>query len=339
MIEAIVSLAVVAIMVTIFASMIGVRAFNQQSLRKTQAAALADEVIAALRQVPFNQLADQTNGPIRYVRYNAGTWQVVADGSNPASHSAPNVLELAGSPVAANLPAGVLQLPPGTLGDVTLEAKWYVAPGSATGWSIGFLLRSQDAANEYRVRFGQNDGAAQVDVDGGVAGVHNVAFEKLSGGAASVPANAYATATLTTGAWYTLRVEASGGGFTVKLDGATLFTVNDATFAAGAAALVGWGGVHAEVDDVQVTTSGPTTWNFDTPVSPAMPVAWIRFGLNDLPDVSPSTPDDNGSLTIAPFPTGSVSSKQATVTISWLRGDTTLSYSLSTLLGKSGVGR
>ncbi|MBI4089786.1 MAG: hypothetical protein HY421_00120 [Candidatus Kerfeldbacteria bacterium] len=347
LVESILSLFVVSIMVALLVGLASTRDVNRRAAQRSQAAALADEEINALRRLDFTLLTDQTNCvtpsncPFKNVLYNAGRWAVVADGTAP---SQPNALELALASGFTNTQSGQLQFPAGTYGDATFTVQVKVATDSVSnsnpslGWAVGMTLRSRDAANGYRLRFAENDAAGVLtDLDTVAAGVQNVYLEKIAGGSATPLGST--NVTLAKGTWYTLEAAITGTSpvsFTIKVDGTTVLTSSDSSspYASGSTALIGWNDVHALVDDVQ---DGSGTWNFDG--STELPLAWVRLGLNDLPDSTPTTLNDNGTVEIVPYPQpSSVDLKKVTVTVGWVQKNTTQTYTTTSLIGKSELG-
>lgn len=334
-------------MVALLVGLASTRDINRRAAYRSQAAALADEEINALRRLDFSLLTNQTNCgtptncPFKSVLYNAGTWTVQTDVTAP---SPPNALDVAKGTGFTDAQSGQALFPAGTYSDATFTAKWKVASDSvssnnaAVGWAVGYVVRSRDAANGYRLRFAENDAAGAItDLDSFVAGDQNVYLEKVSNGTSSKLGSA--SVTLVKGTWYTLEVAVTGTSnvsFTVKVDTATVLTASDtaSTYTVGPAALIGWNGVHALVDDVQV---GASAWNFDA--STDLPLDWVRLGLNDLPDSTSTTFNDNGTAQIEPYPQpSSADLKKMTVTVTWVQKGTTRTYTTTTLIGKSELG-
>lgn len=331
LIDTVLGLFVIGFIVILVGSFVSARETNRRVLFRAQAAALADEQLNALRRLDVTTIANQTNGAFKNTLFNAGQWRVVANAT--AGHSSPNTLELPGSSIT-NAVSGRLLFPAGLYANATLQAKWRLAADSPAAASIGYLFRSSDNANGYRLRVART----AIDLDSSTGGTQNVYLEKLVAGIATrIDSRAV---TIAADTWYTLRVTMSGSDISLYLDGTQLGSgpFVDSTHTTGVAALLGWGGVHAYVDDVQTITSTTENWDFDADTT--LPAAWVRLGLNDLPDTTPTTFDDNGLLTIATWPVGSntTSLKQATITIQWLAGSGLASYTTSGLLGRSGVG-
>lgn len=336
-------------MVALLVGLVSTRDINRRAAHRSQAAALADEQINSLRRLDFTLLTDQTNCgipancPFKNVLYNAGTWKVLAEGTAP---SLPNALELAKASGFTDTQSGQLLFPAGTYGDATFTAKLKVAADSTSsanptqGWAVGYVVRSRDAANGYRLRFAENDvsGGVTTDLDTGVAGVQNVYLEKIANG--TVTPLGSANATLAKGVWYSLEVGVSGAStvlFTIKVDSTIVLTASDSssTYTSGPAALIGWNGVHALADDLN---DGTTTWNLNA--STERPLAWTRLGLNDLPDATPTIFNDNGTAQVEPYPQPtSADQKKVTITVTWLSKGTNQTYTTTTLLGKAGVGQ
>ncbi len=348
LIDSILSLSVVAIMIVIYASLVNVHAVSRRVAFRAQAAILADQEINALKQLDASTLANQTNGSFQNVLYNAGAWKISTDAANldttsspcpPATsgkHCGANVLELLGSSGYTGQPSGRLLFPAGAYGAATLQANWQVVSDSPSGWAIGYWLQASDKNNTYRVRLA----AATTDLDSGTSGTQNLVLEKVSAGTTTVLFSK-SNVSFPLNSWNTLKVvmdPTASATLKIYINGTQqdTGTITDAAFTSGPAALLTWGGVHVKVDDVTTTTDTTQTWDFEGNTN--LPVDWIRLSLNALPDGT-GTFDDNGLLTISPYPTStSTTLKQVLVTIQWLAGGTTVSYTTTSLIGKSGVG-
>lgn len=333
LLEALTAIFVIGLTTLLLVPIITLRNNNQRVALRAQAATLADEALTALRELDVTSLANQTNGPLRHVLYNAGQWSVIADATDPGNHTAPNVLALANPGGVVTAESGRLQFPEGRYADATFDAKWNVLADSPADWAIGYLVRMGDRNNGYRFRLA----ATATDLDLSTGGTQNAVLEKIVSGTATILVSG--STTVTTSTWYRVVLTAIGSGLSVTVNGSPLFVTTDATYTTGPAALLGWAGVHAEIDDIQTTTATTQTWNFDSPVTPTLPAAWFRLGINDLPDTTPTTFDDNATLTLAAYPTvSSTTLKQATVTITWTRKGQTNTYTTTGLIGRSGVG-
>lgn len=354
LIDAVLSIFVVTIMASLLASLGNVRLVDRTVALRVQAATLADEEINILRGLDPTTISTQTNGSFKSILYNAGSWSITTDAANLDAVSSPcppstvskhcgtNVVSLAKATGFSGTASGRLLFPAGTYQDATLQANWKVVTDSAAGWSVGYLLRMVDPSNGYRFRVADT----ATDLDTGKAGTQNVILEKVSSGVVTTLFSPAGSVTFSTGAWHNLKIilGTSSGNATIAMyidgnqQGSGAVTDSTSPFTSGPAALLGWNGVHAEVDDVQTTVGAISdSWTFES--STALPAAWTRLGVNDLPNNTATVFDDNGTLTIAAYPTsGSVGLKKATVTITWAQPNGTGSYSTSALLGNSGLG-
>ena len=335
--ETTLTLFVVSIIILIFGSLISAREINRRTSFRVQAAALADEQLNALRRLTFSSLATQTNAAFRNILYNGGVWSVVADVS--AGHSAPNALALAKNTNMTNTVSGRLLWPEGVYSTATLEAKWKAANDSPANWGLGYLFHAADAANGYRLRLG----ATGTDFDTSTGGNQNVMLEKIVSGTVTKVFSAVSTMAISPDTWYTLQVVLDpAGAATVKIyingNQQDTSNINDTTFTSGPAALLGWAGVHAFVDDAQsIVNSVTSTWNFDSTTD--LPAAWVRLSVNALPDGTPNTFDDNGLLTISAYPNvSSTTLKEAVITIQWQQSEQTRNYSTRSLIGQAALG-
>ncbi|MBI3572662.1 MAG: DUF1080 domain-containing protein [Candidatus Kerfeldbacteria bacterium] len=335
LLDSVLALFIVGIAIAIFATLTGARAINRQTTFRSEAAALADEELNALKRLDVTTIGDQTSGAFKNILYSAGSWKIITDNANSGSHTTPNVVELAKNSTITNGVSGRLLFPAAMYGDATLQAKFYVASDSPAGWAVGYYLRATDATNTYRVRVA----SATTDLDLGKSLTQNVVLEKVVGGSATVLLSPSSTVAFATNSWNTVQVVMTGSSLSLFINGTQVgsASITDTTYSTGPATLAGWNGVHAEVDDVQTTVGATTTtWNFDG--SSLLPVAWIRLGLNDLPDSTPNTFDDNGLLTTSAYPNAnSTTLKQAKITVQWLSGSLR-SYTTTDLIGKSGLG-
>lgn len=336
LVDIIITLFIVGTTILVFANLLTVRSVNRRTLLRTQAAAIANEQISALKRFDVMSLANQTNGPFLGMIYNAGTWTVATDPS--AGHSAPSVVQLAGATGFSNRVSGRLLLPAGSYSDATYSWKLKFYPDTAAGTAAGLLFRASDANNGYRLLVAPSG----TDLDSTVAGQQNWVLEKLVNGSVITPRIlSTAVAGITTNTWNTVSITNVGTSIVTFLNGNGVDSgaLVDTDYTDGAAALIGWNGAHVAFDDVATTVNLVTsTWDFDS--TSTLPISWVRLGLNDLPNSTPTAFDDNGLLTIATFPnTNTTTLKQATVTITWNDTSGPQSYSTSTLLGTSRVGQ
>lgn len=338
LIDGILSLLVVGIMIGIYGGLVSIRRIDRNISFRTQASALADQAISAIRRVPYSRLSDQPNGPVRNVLYNFGTWKLSDDGGS-------RVLELAANSAVTNGQSGQMLLPAGSYGNGTLQTSFKVLADSPnSSWSVGFLLRASDNQNAYRIRLAASGT--------NLSGNRNFVIEKIVNNVTSVLYTPPANISWTTGNWNILTVTTAGDAtstsINVALNGTSLSAapIADAAqpFAGGTAALIGWNGVHTYVDTVSELAIVPSNcssspdqcWNFDGLTE--LPAAWIRFGANDLPDTTPNIINDIITLSLTPYPAaGSTGLKLATVTVSWNYGGIQ-TFTSSTLVGNSGLG-
>lgn len=351
LIDALLSIAVVALLGVLIAGLGALARSNTRAIRTISAAAVANDQLAAIQRLDITTVSDQTSGAPLNMVYNAGAWSVVQDLTGVDSltpcpppslsqHCGANVLELPGSASFANKESGRLQFPADTYGDTVLQASWKVVGDSPANWIFGLYFRMTDLRNGYRLRIG----SSSVDFQAGGA-IQNVIMEKLTNGTASTLYISSGVVNVPTNTWMAFRLTMAGNSFTVTKDGAAFIsTVTDGTnpFLLGRAALVGWNGVHARVDDV--TTIDPSgcsgspgvCWNFEA--EDILPTAWSRFSVNDLPDVTPTTFDNNIAVTIEPWPVGATDLKRITVVVSWQDGSQIESETAVGYLRKSGIG-
>lgn len=298
LIEVVIGIALVSVLVIVFGVSLLAAVYAQRIKLRNMAAALADEQLAAIHAGDTSVLATQTDGPLFGILFDQGTWGVAADGTAPSS---PNVLGASAS--SATGITAIAQMPENAYGDFALSASFKVLSGAPVGWRAGLIFRAADLRNHYQVYLTSSS---------------LVLKRVLNGTETTLYSDARVVAT---DVWQTLEVTASASSITVELNGSPVTTQNDSSFTVGRAALAVWEGAGARFDDVVV---GGDAWDYDADATGAMPDAWRRFGLSDLPS-------GTGALTVA-TPYADTSLRRYTVTIGWTdkRGGTT-SLSQSTL--------
>lgn len=308
--ETLITIGLVAVMLAVYSMTLSGTVFLRRSQYNTLAANFIQEELDTLRSLPYIELLDRANGNFLGLALQRGNWKVknvTGDGQNKRL-----VLD---APAAALIEGTGLAILPGNYRDnFTLAARIKVDSSSPAGWSAGLALRYRDAENHYRFRFSAGGNA----LDKVFHGVRTTVWSDNN--------------TCTTGAggtcwnWQTLEVVANGTAFTLKRNGITLTTVNDAGFLAGDTAVISINGAKMSADDVAVTAVSTTTWNFETYAENSYPLDWQRMSYVDLPGGS-------GTLTIANY-LSEPNMKEATVTVSWRDGGSTRSASASTVIGK-----
>lgn len=336
MVDTVISLTVIAIMVLVYASLVNVRALNRRTQFRVQAAAIVDEQISTLKRFDISALPNQTNGPFLGMVYNAGRWAVT--GNAEAGHSGPNAYEFVKPTGFGSAISGRMLYPAGSYADATWEFAFSIRSDSAANGAVGLFFRASDAENGYRLLIAPTG----ADLDSSVGGPQNWVLEQVVNGSVLTPRLVSTNVNgITTDSWHTAKVIASSTSLKTFLDGngQDSGSVVDSSFTDGPAALVTWGNVHALFDDASTTVGMNTSsWNFDG--SAEVPAAWVRFGLNDLPDGTDMTFEDNGRLTLTAYPnTNSTTLKEATLRVSWVESGRTASYSSTVLLGSSRIGQ
>ncbi len=328
--DTVLGLFVLSTLILVYASLVSAHEINRRVLYRAQAAALADEEINALKRWGFKNLPDQTNGDFHNILYNAGDWKIVTGGVTG------NALELAKNTASPSSDSGRLQFPAGSYDTGTIQAAWQLKSDSPTNSAFGYIFQAQDNQNYYRLRIARTT----TDLDTVDGGVQNMVLEKVVNGTASLLFAKQAT--INTDQWYTLKLVLDvdpNPTIDIYLDGSQQIVspiITDTTFTSGPAALLSWGGAHVLVDDAQTITTSTENWDFDGQSD--LPAAWTRLGLNDLPDSTPNTFDDNGKLTIEAYPAGATTLKKATVTVQWRYNAQLIEYTSTVLIGKSEVG-
>jgi hypothetical protein len=308
--ELIVTIALCAVIFTVFSSTLSASYLLRKSTFIIQASDFLREELDSLRALPFSELVNQTNGPFLGISLTRGDWKVKAMATAP---SQPNALTLDADVDPLQLETGLMVIPGNYRDDFDFSAKVYVASTSPVvspwGWGTGLVFRYRDSQNHYRLRYRSGGLALQKIVDGNF-------IELWSSN------SAYNTNT-----WYTLRVVASGTSFSIYRNGTLLGTVNDSEFSVGDLGVYAFNESHVAVDDISIVEDGVTTsYNFDGDAVGSMPVDWQRFVYVDLPG-------GEGSLTISNY-LGQSTIKQVTATVTWVENDATRTMSGSTLIAQ-----
>ncbi|MFA6603736.1 MAG: prepilin-type N-terminal cleavage/methylation domain-containing protein [Patescibacteria group bacterium] len=304
--EVLITIMVVAVLLTVYTTMLTGSFFLRRSQYNTQAANFIQEEIDTLRVLPYAELLTRTNGNFLGVALQRGAWKVVDDGGRR--------LALTTAAPALGDETGLALVPGNYRDDFTFSAQIKVPTAAASGGSAGIAFRYRDAENHYRFRFSYTTPTG-------------LALDKVYHGVATTvwsSAKAFSKDT-----WYTLQVSAAGNIITVT-QGATTTTYTDASnpLLTGDLALISRSGAIASYDDVSVTENAATTvWNFNADALNLLPKAWQRLSYADLTG-------GTGTLTIEDY-LGETSMKKATVTISWSDAGKTRHATGSTLIGSN----
>ncbi|MEU8106819.1 pectate lyase [Nonomuraea muscovyensis] len=209
------------------------------SLLAALAAAIAAMLLGALAMVPSASAAtlfgdDFEDGDAAGWSRSGGSWSVVTDGSRAYRQS--------GISADARAVAGS-----GWSGQ-SVQARVKPIAFNGTGRYAAVLARAQSTSAYYFLGLG----------DGGV-----VLGKRAGGGPVTL---ASATAAVTPGTWYTLRLEAFGTSLRGFVDGVEVVSATDAAYSSGRAGLAGYY-ASASFDDVLVTdVAGPS----QPPVTPTV---------------------------------------------------------------------
>lgn len=304
--EAVVTVLMASVILTVFASTISASYLLRKSTYAIQAGNFIREEIDSLRTLSFTELTNRTNGAFLGLSLTRGPWKVRAATSPP---SGTQVIAMETAQTALTGETGLAVIPGNYHADMDLSAKFDVLNTSPSGWGTGLVFDYRDSENHYRYRYSS----------GGLA------LDKVYHG--TVTTLWSQSATHNTATWYTLRVVTSGTSISLYKNGTLQTTVTDSTFSTGDAGLQTLSGALVYVDDVSITESGATTsWNFDSDTAGAMPTDWQRFVYFDLPDGA-------GTLTIANY-LGDSSIKQVTATVTWTESGIAKSVSGSSLIAQ-----
>jgi hypothetical protein len=300
-VETIIGIGIVSTLVFVYSSTLAASAFSQRVQLRNTATFLADEQLSMLQTYSISQVSDQTNGPLRGILFNQGTFTTVVDSTAPSQGRALN----AATSTLSGL-SSVLPLPKNAYDDFTLISKIKANGGSPASWRAGLIFRAQDLQNSYELYLTATSLVLKKNVNG--------VATTLYSDARSIGYNS----------WQTLAVTTTGSSISVLLNGTTVTTVTDTSFSVGKAALAVWNGASVNFDDISI---GGESWNFDTTIAGTLHDDWLRFGLGDLPN-------GTGTLTVT-TPYSGAAFKVFTVNISWTdrSGSATRTLSQSTYQG------
>ncbi len=285
LLEALLTIGLAAVILAIYSALLMGVYFLSRTEFGVQATSFVQEGLDALRTLDYSELSDRTDGNLLGLSFTRGDWAVYDDSGN-------NVLRLPLAADALGDETGLAVLPGNYRTDFTsFKAKVRARTLSPTGWGAGLAFRYRDAENYYRLRFAA----------GGIA------LDEIRQGAVTTLWSQSSTYNKDT--WYELEVVASGDQITLKRDTITLTTVTDDTFVIGDLAVIAIGDALVDVDDVSVTESGTTSWDFEADEEGLMPDDWRRLSAFDLPD-------GTAALTIEEY-LGQADMKKATVTVTW----------------------
>lgn len=303
-VEVIVSIFIFGLILTMLSgSLLSYRA-NRQVARRTEANRFAQAELEALRDYPFVDLANRTDGSFIGFAFNYGAQAVAASSS---ARSNPNVV--LAEPSSNTLSDGTTSLfflKDRFYDDASFSAALRVSSDSGAGWESGLLFRYEDVENYYAV----------------VMSASALRLVKMVDGVKTTLATD--SRSFSTDQWYVLQVSASGESLQVLLNGSTVISLSDAAQSRGSLGIFGAGQAFYAVDDATLTFGGESdSWNFDSETSGAFPAGWLRNAPTQLSDLETllSVSAYNGSSTI----------KQVEVEVLWTENGDPRAVSLSTL--------
>jgi pectate lyase len=185
---------------------------------------------------------------------SGGSWTVATDGSlvYRQSSTSSDARSWAGQATWANY---------------TVQARVKATAFNGSNRFIALLARVQSATSYYYLALRSNN---------------TVELKKLVGGSSTTLDSA--PLTVTTGTWYTARLEVSGNTLRGSVNGGALTDATDSQFAAGRAGFATFN-ASGNVDDFEVTTGGTTTPTTNPPTNPptATPTATPTTGPTGNP--------------------------------------------------------
>lgn len=304
LIEVIATIGIAAVMIMIVGAVSALVAMDRGTKYRSWASSLVQEELETAIDQPFASLTDRTNAGFAWVPYNYGSWQVL---SSASAVSGAKVYELKNGAALANSISGLALAPFSQTTAMTYEASVRAVSDSPVGWKAGIAFGVIDHNNYYRLRISST----------------NLLLEQVASGTATTLYTLSQAFSANT--WYALKVIATSASIQVWLDGLLKNTYNG-TIHGGEIGLIGLNGAHAYFDDAIITTSGATSWNFDSDAAGSPPASWNRFGLYDFSGAV-------GKLTIANYG-GDPNIKQITARIEWPEFKGTRNVTLATLKSK-----
>lgn len=301
--ETVVTIGLLGILLSIFGSIFLSLRGNRSTMLYRQASFYLEEALESLRTIPYSTLTTRSNGQLLGVSINRGDWGAAAIASAP---STPNALHLPAAESTRGDETGIIILPGNYRKNFTYEASLMVDNSSPNGWGTALVFGYHDSENFYRLRFNANGIAIDESVNGTISTLWSQAV------------------THTTNTWYTLEVVGNEGTYTVSKNGATLTTINDTTIEQGDLAIMSIGSAIINADDISITESTTTTWDFDTTPLNTVPADWKRYSYLNLPNGA-------ATLTLSNFQ-NDAQLKLATVVVQWLEGGNTHSVTGSTVI-------
>lgn len=288
--ESLIAIALIAMLLAVYLTVLGSIFFMRRLQFNIQAANFIQEEIEVLRSLDFTELTNRTDGNFLGLPFTRGDWSVeVVDASGQG-----NTMALPAAETALVGETGMIVVPGNYRTDFTYSAKIRVDNTSPSGWDAGIGFRYRDAENHYRFRI----------TSGGVA------LDKVDDG--TVTSLWSQSTSLGTDTWYTLEVIANDSEFILKRDGIILTTHNDTTYTTGDLTLMTMDGALVAFDDVTITESSTTTYDFSAYTTGELPSDWERLSVVDLPL-------GTGMLTIADH-LGNTEIKEVTIIVSWMDG-------------------
>ncbi|MCG2693704.1 LamG domain-containing protein, partial [Candidatus Parcubacteria bacterium] len=226
LIEILITIAIIGSAVAVFATLINVIYLNKVGNLYTTAYKLASGELDAIRELPFNDLQNRTDGNFINILYNAGNPHVLGD-----------ALVIS----ASSTPLGVAILPYNKMSDFTIEADVKSTPLSN---EAGLLLRARDLENYYFFYI-KGDQLALIK---NINGIKETLYQTFQ----SFESDTY----------YNLKATLSGSSISLYLNDALINTTDDLSFSAGYAALASANN-EATFDNVELTLGGELyDWDF-----------------------------------------------------------------------------
>jgi len=305
-IEAIVSIFIIGLILSIFSSSLISFGVNQSNKNKALAYNFAEAELEDLKNYPFDSLTERTDAAFVGLAYNFGQQKIVSDAG---ALSPPQVQSVAPAPsmIGGNV-SSIALLPEDYYTDFTFSAYFKILSSSAADWQTGIVFRYQDIENYYYFSITQNT-------------------LKLEKTAAGVTTTLYSgSQTFVFGTWYNLKVAAAGNSLKVYLNDILKTEQSDGTFASGCLGAVGKNSVYYYLDNFHLESAVQNKdWFFDAGTVNAFPEGFLKLNPTDLPGTS-------GKLTIENY--GSAEIKKIIIKVVWQERGANQEVQLSTLRSK-----
>lgn len=302
-IEVLVSISLLLVLAFILDVLLIDRVLQTRTNNEAQAHQIAQQELEVLRNYPYTLLTTTTDGLFKGIFFHKGDVSIV---SSTAAFSGNNIANLVSASSTVTTTAHLV-LPKNSYKDAIIEGQLRIFNDSPAIYGGGIIFRALDENNGYLLRLASsNDIYLDLVQDGNVTNLISQLY------------------TVSTDTWYDLQLTLSGDSIDLDINSLPIFTTSDSTFSEGYVAFVATDEAHIGVDDVIITESSATTWDFDTFSLGKLSDEWQRQGFSDLTN-------STGKLTISNY-LGSDKIKEVIATVEWYENGTVKSIEEATLI-------